>query len=338
MLFVILFAALIFVTTIILIVFVSNDMRVYSSLINDTGKIRGGIQRTVKLELAGQSCQESLEVVDNLIHSAHEQEESRFLQFSYFMDFRGLLSSLEHEWTTIKKQLSAHRAGADVLPQLLASSERAWTIADAMVASIERTSFYNVILYYVFAALSGIGVIGLVIVFTVTKLYIRDKMEYLVDHDQLTGLFNRHYFTKALDREYNVSRRNQRPFCLLIADIDHFKHVNDTYGHMKGDEVLAGIARTLFANSRESDIVARFGGEEFIILSLNDDARSCTVYAERLREAVEALDILPDEKVTISVGAVVYQEGKSVNELIMMADNAMYNAKKSGRNCVRLAP
>jgi diguanylate cyclase (GGDEF)-like protein len=158
--------------------------------------------------------------------------------------------------------------------------------------------------------------------------------------DALTGLYNHRFFQEAMDKELERSKRYQRDFSLIIFDIDHFKKVNDTYGHPIGDRVLAAIARAAEQAVRGADIIARYGGEEFAIIMPETDFMSASAVAERLRGNIEHLDIVVDDttiKATVSVGYTSYRHNIKVQEkgaIIDMADKALYIAKQSGRNKV----
>ncbi len=154
--------------------------------------------------------------------------------------------------------------------------------------------------------------------------------------DALTGLYNRGYLNECLDNEYRRGIRYGTPLCLIILDVDHFKSVNDTYGHPAGDKVLIDMASELKHHSRDIDIVARYGGEEFVLILPQTDSKSGLILAERLRAAVEALEIpIHDElnlNITISIGLVAIPETETDS-----ADRALYQAKHSGRNRVILS-
>ena len=328
----------IFIITIALIITVSNDMSKYSTLINDTGKIRGGIQRIVKLELSERKDAAAFQRIDALIDAAKNTESGRFLKFDHFEDFSDLIRTLDEKWTLLKVAITEYREGKISSDALIEDSENVWIVSNEIVSSIEKTSHYNVLLYYAFSIVGVFGIISLLIVLGATKIYVRDRIEYLAEHDQLTGLYNRHYFNRVYEREFSIAGRNKRRFGILICDIDHFKRINDQYGHPTGDLVLKEVASALKRCSRESDLTARFGGEEFVILTIDETIESCRQFAERVRSCIEDLVILRDIRITISIGLAVYSEGTTLNELIKKADTAMYTAKSNGRNQVSSAP
>ncbi|NOX76617.1 MAG: diguanylate cyclase [Gammaproteobacteria bacterium] len=157
-----------------------------------------------------------------------------------------------------------------------------------------------------------------------------------VNTDALTALPNRRFFDQLANREMSLMRRQEEHFAVLMMDIDHFKIVNDTYGHPAGDHVLKQVARILAVTAREEDTVARIGGEEFVVGSPYTNRLAAMVLAERLRKAVESLKIEFEGVVipiTISIGiAQLSQDGELLDALIAAADKRLYIAKQKGRN------
>jgi len=172
-----------------------------------------------------------------------------------------------------------------------------------------------------------------------TRLY--EQAERLATTDGLTGLLNRRTFNAALEQRLREAHRYNRPLSLLLLDVDHFKKVNDTYGHPAGDAVLRGIARLAQKQARETDLVARYGGEEMALILPETDAHGARVIAERLRKAVEGATHATDQgavQVTLSVGVAVWPGGgESPEDLLAAADKALYRAKQAGRNRVEAA-
>lgn len=152
--------------------------------------------------------------------------------------------------------------------------------------------------------------------------------------DPLTGIPNR----RAADQELSQAVGEGLSLAVLILDLDHFKAVNDSHGHGVGDEVLRRVASCLDSNLRQGDLVARFGGEEFVVICRSPD--NSLALAERLRAAVEAIDLsdTPIERVTISVGVAICDGGQTVDvePLLEAADQALYQAKSAGRNTVKV--
>jgi diguanylate cyclase (GGDEF)-like protein len=165
-----------------------------------------------------------------------------------------------------------------------------------------------------------------------------EKIERLLRTDPLTNLPNRRHFDALLTAQIDTAKRYGDPFSLLLIDLDDFKVINDTYGHLLGDEMLRRTAATLQATRRGADVVARWGGEEFIVLAPKADDASAAVLAERLRKAIATMEG-PEARlsVTASIGVAQWQPGESANELVGRADTALYQAKDGGRNQVVVA-
>ncbi len=155
--------------------------------------------------------------------------------------------------------------------------------------------------------------------------------------DELTGAFNRRHTTSLLKCYLELANRDKFIFSVCYMDIDHFKEINDTFGHNVGDKVLCRFVETLNDNARESDTVARMGGEEFLVVLPNEPLAGALVYAERTRVAISQLfleDIAEGLSITLSAGVTTYLPGNSVEEIVARADLGMYQAKKEGRNRV----
>ncbi|MFA7384244.1 MAG: GGDEF domain-containing protein [Desulfurivibrionaceae bacterium] len=160
------------------------------------------------------------------------------------------------------------------------------------------------------------------------------ELELLSVTDHLTGLGNRNKLDERLADELVRSRRHGTPFALVLLDIDHFKAVNDTYGHQAGDEVLAEIAAILRNHSRASDVVGRWGGEEFLLLCPETDGNGGMFLAEQLRTSIEAARFPVVGRITASLGVAAFRPGDDGEALLRRADEALYRAKGKGRNRV----
>jgi two-component system, cell cycle response regulator len=174
------------------------------------------------------------------------------------------------------------------------------------------------------------------------KNKLRFALEYSA-HDALTGLYNRRYFERRLREESAHAKRHKRPFSLIVVDLDHFKLVNDTYGHEDGDRVLCHVAELIGGSLREDDIACRYGGEEFVVLLRATPGTAARVVANRLRSAVANKAIALGSKgearhVTLSGGVAAADErnGYNVDGIVDRADKALYRAKRGGRNRVEM--
>ncbi|MCX7206686.1 MAG: diguanylate cyclase [Proteobacteria bacterium] len=160
------------------------------------------------------------------------------------------------------------------------------------------------------------------------------ELEQLAVTDRLTGLYNRLFLDQVLEREFSTIGRHGTTFSLILLDIDHFKQVNDTYGHHAGDEVLKSISKILKESVRESDVVGRWGGEEFLVLCPNTSRTDALKIAKKLRLAIEQYDFASIGCRTASFGVASYQQGDTIATVEARADKALYLAKDKGRNCV----
>ncbi len=164
----------------------------------------------------------------------------------------------------------------------------------------------------------------------------RDAAIRLSTVDPLTSLFNRTFFFAAIDREIARSARSGRGFCLLMMDLDELKLINDRHGHHEGDRILRGVGDVIREGVRRIDVAARYGGDEFVVLLPETDPTGAYVLAEKIRIGVAELEVPGSvAKTTMSVGVVAYpQDGRTADELMISADQAMYASKRQGKNRV----
>ncbi len=175
----------------------------------------------------------------------------------------------------------------------------------------------------------------------ISSLYIAyrsyQKVQQLSVTDSLTGLFNRRKFFEELTREVERARRYDSPTSLIMLDLDHFKRINDRYGHQMGDEVLRSLSEVLIESTRKTDIIARYGGEEFIIILPETPIVGARDVADRVRREVEKASVLGagiEIQFTVSLGLTAYQSNDTVDTIVGRADQALYIAKGNGRNRV----
>jgi diguanylate cyclase (GGDEF)-like protein len=163
------------------------------------------------------------------------------------------------------------------------------------------------------------------------------RIQVLATRDELTGLFNRRHMMDVLEQHRKLLERSgHHPFCLALLDIDHFKRINDTHGHAVGDDVLRRFATVLQGSLRDTDVLARWGGEEFLVLLNGSSPEQANVGLERARTLLAAtclVPALPELKPTFSAGLTPYNPAEALNLTIEHADRALYEAKDGGRNC-----
>jgi len=178
-----------------------------------------------------------------------------------------------------------------------------------------------------------------------TSSFLKIYQNYLVllndnEHDTLTGLLNRKTFDQRILRVMKSFEESKRAadkhehYCLAVLDIDHFKEINDQFGHLYGDEVLLLFARSMIKTFRESDLLFRYGGEEFVVVLKDAPLKKGLAVLERFRRAVESYPFPQVGKVTVSIGVVQIKENELPTTLIGCADQALYYAKEHGRNQV----
>ncbi len=187
--------------------------------------------------------------------------------------------------------------------------------------------------YFVFAAMITLFV--LLVIFGGYYRFSQNKIERMATFDSLTNIYNRGALTQVIKIEYERYKRYKRPFSLIMIDIDHFKNINDTYGHNAGDTVLSGIALIMKNSIRKSDLVGRYGGEEFIVLLSETREENAAAVAEKLRQEISEHVFHNIGIVTVSCGVVeISEQTKSIDEVINAADKKLYTAKHQGRNRV----
>ncbi|MCB0278690.1 MAG: GGDEF domain-containing protein [Calditrichaeota bacterium] len=211
-----------------------------------------------------------------------------------------------------------------------------WFILKSLIYSdftIERELSYYLPLYIYLSIYSP------TIIYIIGRFYIKyiRKFEFLSLHDPLTGLYNRRYLGQQLDVLMEISDRYETEFSVVITDIDFFKQVNDKYGHDCGDMILKELSKLFVKNIRKIDFVGRYGGEEFLILLPSTTRTKAIGVAENLRKIVETHQFRYDNievPITVSAGVAAHRRGQSVESLMKTADENLYTAKNSGRNCV----
>ncbi|MCP5009557.1 MAG: GGDEF domain-containing protein [Aestuariibacter sp.] len=209
--------------------------------------------------------------------------------------------------------------------------QREDVIAIPLSSKNSPTLMWVYILLIIFINVTAVGT-------TVSRLIIR--MKHLAEHDQLTGLLNRRAFEVKLYDYFALYQRYNMPFSIVMLDIDHFKKINDRYGHASGDEAIVNTARIFKSSVRQTDIVARFGGEEFIILLPGQNATDALEVANKIGHAIRTTAWREDTPpLTVSAGCADVTMVNSQDKLLTLADDALYQAKRNGRDqCVIATP
>jgi diguanylate cyclase (GGDEF)-like protein len=174
-------------------------------------------------------------------------------------------------------------------------------------------------------------------IFIVNIIKVKNVAEKKAITDKLTGLFNRSIIDTLIQVEIERAKRNNKPISVLLFDIDHFKKINDTYGHDKGDYALKTIAEIARRTLRKSDYIIRWGGEEFLVILPETDLDGAKKVAEKIRSNVENYNLKVIGKVTVSIGVTMLKMGEPLDNAIKRADEALYAAKNKGRNRVEVS-
>lgn len=214
----------------------------------------------------------------------------------------------------------------------------AGALLDPAELAAGSSNTYRSVLYLVANALVIAGSLGFLLM---QKERADEETRRLATIDPLTGVFNRRTFIELAERELARSRRDSTSLSLMILDLDHFKQVNDTYGHLAGDNVLVAFTALIKERARRGDLVVRYGGEEFCVLLPATSLPAAVALAERIRGATRATSFTtPPTRITVSVGVTAYAGGAGVTleTLLARADEALYRAKHEGRNRVVALP
>lgn len=302
-------------------------------IIHDLSRVRGLIQRYAKLEISGDTAgaQELKAQVDVLMSDdLNISQEKRIKSLSQLID----LKLLHHEWAALKSLTKDYQAAPnpDHLSAVISKSEECWQIADANVLQQQYTVNKTAAYYTYFTFTFGFNLLVIVLALFLYKRYILNKLAASAIHDALTGVFNKGYFDEYLDYEIARAVRKNRTFCLVMLDIDHFKHVNDNYGHNRGDYALKALAETVGSCKRNTDVLARVGGEEFIVLLPDTAIADAIKLAERIRKTVEDFSFEEIGRMTISLGVTEFKQTDQKEHLLKRVDSALYRAKENGRN------
>jgi len=219
---------------------------------------------------------------------------------------------------------------------LLVSTFISWFVSGKyMFLSPDDEFFYPTLILRLFCI--GLTILTLLSITYFGGRYLIEELEKHVNYDTLTHLLNRRSMDKYLNIAYKQAEKGGSNFCLLMVDIDDFKHVNDTYGHDCGDEVLKSVARVVTTGVKKDDYVFRWGGEEILILLVTEKETAKGV-AERMRKEI-ARDPIPYKtdvmvSVTVTIGLASYEEGKSISDMMEEADAKLYYGKRHGKNQV----
>ena len=306
------------------------------AVINDLSKIRGEIQRYSKLQVSNLDIlsveAKSLEAeIDAMIITNKEDFENAITKnLTRFYE----LNQLDTKWRELKVKVDAYQINPteENLFALIGKSEECWTVADANVIRqefiIQKTTSYS----KYFTVTFGVNLLIIILILLLYKQLIHNSLRESAINDSLTHIFNKGYFDEYLSYEIARALRNQQTFSLIMFDIDHFKVINDTYGHRRGDSTLKTLSEVVNKCKRNADVLARVGGEEFMILLPDTTSEDAFLLATRIRKAVEDYPFEEIDKLTISLGITGFIATDTREKILNRVDAALYKAKENGRN------
>ena len=198
---------------------------------------------------------------------------------------------------------------------------------------VRETEFYQYIVPFMVGVAFGVILSMLAGIHSSLKEKERELKE-LASTDPLTGLPNKREILNYLSKEVDIAKRKGSPLSVAVLDLDNFKQINDTYGHMVGDRVLKHLAGILRRNLRSSDMVGRFGGEEFVVVMKDTDLETAHRVMDRIRREVELANIEPVGSISVSIGVAELGKEEESESLIIKADERLYRAKMEGKNRV----
>lgn len=318
------------ILSLILIITISNISGTHSIFINNAGRIRGGIQKTAVTALTGHGISENISAIDELIGDLD----------TFIGDYSALFSNMEsskldrlkNEWAALQILLEQKNPDHQAV---FKQSNLIWALSDEIVSDIENKSHSYIKFLYIASIVIITVIITLILLIIIIRVVIQNRIETQAAHDKLTGLYNRNYLTDLIKKKITEIKNTDNSLAFLMCDIDHFKMVNDKFGHETGDEVLKHIAKILSGSVRSADVLFRSGGEEFLIITDFDKIQNLLFFGERLRKNIENSSC-NGLRITISIGISIYRSHTEIKEIINEADTALYKAKSSGRNRVVL--
>lgn len=307
-------------------------------MVNEVASIRGFVQRYSKLVVVGFRDQQIEEKIDKLIqpNTSSTERAPKKLSSETITSVGDLQKKWEQLKTVAKQYVISEREKEkqNLMLDVINISEELWEMGDKLVLQSQSVSQNK--LYY-FRILGLAILLSVLILFVLVLMFkgIVNNLEEDSTYDSLTRAFNRRYFEFALDQEISRVNRKKGKFSIITMDIDHFKKINDTYGHMTGDRVLRMVSALITETVRKADVFARVGGEEFVCILPDTASEAALLTAERLRKLIEAKEVKELPKVTMSFGVTEYIFEESSEDLLKRVDAALYEAKEKGRNqCV----
>lgn len=308
-----------------------NDLKKDIKIINDLSSIRGSIQRFTKLEISNNDNLALRMHIDSLINSYAIGNEQVYLKSikEYYN-----IKVLHKQWETLLSFIDDYKKNPTdaKLMNVIAKSEHCWETANSFVLRNQYIANKTTSYFKYFTITLGLNLLAIVLFLILYKKYVYNNLADCAIRDPLTGVFNRRYFDEYLNHEILRAKRSQKIFCLIMFDIDHFKHVNDTYGHDMGDYALITLSEIIQNSIRKSDVLSRIGGEEFMVLLPDTDVNNAFHLAERIRLNTESFEFNQIGNINLSIGITEFRIDDSNDSIVKRVDTALYLAKSNGRN------
>ena len=299
-----------------------------TNTVNNIGYIRGSTQR-LSQNIMKDEHHKIIEEIEHTFKSIDQGFISKNKDYLTISDFILHYTQLKIDWDTLKTNYSGNTSEEDMHISIRACWDNANEAAKA-ATDISKVKLDEITLT-IYSIGSLIFILICLAIFVI-HTEVRNKLEMNIILDPLTKLYNRSYLFQELKSSVKSYARTKLPFCIIFFDIDHFKEINDTFGHRVGDRVLKTFALLVNEALRDEDKAFRYGGEEFVILAKFTNAEDAYRLAERLRIKISEYDFDLDCPVTISLGISEYKEDDTIDSIITRADEAMYKAKTLGRN------
>jgi len=317
-----------------------SQLKIFSDdayAINNMGVVRGTIQRITKREIANKNSDVLIADVDKTLAGIRQRYINNSNNLSYLEQENIVekLERMESSWDRLKQLIINYRDNMSSQSEILYQSELCWEKANFLTFSIQVISerklgdYKNLILL--------ISLIVSVFIFSIILIVhriVHKHLEVDVITDAMTKLNNRSYYNQVIKTQINLHKRYDYNFSLILIDIDHFKKINDDFGHPVGDKVLIIFSELLRENVRDVDYVFRIGGEEFAIIAPQTTTEQSQSLAEKFRELVSNADFSIGRPITISIGVSQFRDDETSDELFIRTDKALYRAKDAGRNTV----
>ncbi|MBP7653851.1 GGDEF domain-containing protein [Candidatus Dependentiae bacterium] len=336
---------LLLILCVLLIISVSNAIYVYleftefkneAHIVNSAGIIRGNIQRAVKLELQNISENDSIDLVNQFFENFTKKKDN-FKVIDKNNIFYQQLRLFNMQWDKLKKNIQKYRDDKteNSKNELIKQSEICWKLSNDLVLTTQLSYEAKLIFFKNLIIIALLVFLSISVVIYVVRNYVQIKLEYMANYDGLTNALNRHAYNIIIENELKKAARNKDKISLIVFDIDHFKKINDTFGHKIGDYILKELVKIVSLSIRKSDYIFRIGGEEFCILASNISFENAIELAEKIRKKIENEKFNDNIKVTISIGLAQSLPEDTASDLFKRADKKLYVAKNSGRNQVQ---